>query len=130
MKHSGRTVKRLKGWLAPALAAMMALSMLCGVAATYKAGSYTGSAKGFGGTVSVKLTVDSKGKITGATVTAKDETPEIGGKAAQQLAQAIVKKGSLSVDAVSGATNTSRAVLSAARRLWPRRATFRRTRKR
>lgn len=130
MKHSGRTVKRLKGWLAPALAAMMALSMLCGVAATYKAGSYTGSAKGFGGTVSVKLTVDSKGKITGATVTAKDETPEIGGKAAQQLAQAIVKKGSLSVDAVSGATNTSAPCSAPLRRLWPRRATFRRTRKR
>ena len=76
-------------------------------------GSYTAAADGFGGEVTVTLTV-AGGRISAVEVDASAETPSYGGKAAQQLAEAILAKGSAKVDAVAGATVTSNAVLNAA----------------
>ena len=46
----------------------------------YTAGTYSASTKGFGGDVTVTLTVDSD-KITDVVVEGNDETPAVGGAA-------------------------------------------------
>lgn len=79
-----------------------------------KEGSYEATEKGFGGDVTVKVTVGKDGKVTAVDVTADSETPDLGGKAAPKIAQDILDHQSLAVDTVSGATITSQAVLAAA----------------
>lgn len=79
-----------------------------------KEGTYEATEKGFGGDVTVKVTVDKDGKVTAVDVTADSETPDLGGKAAPKIAQDILDHQSLAVDTVSGATITSQAVLAAA----------------
>ncbi len=79
-----------------------------------KEGTYEATEKGFGGDVTVKVTVDKDGKVTAVDVEADSETPDLGGKAAPKIAQDILDNQSLAVDTVSGATITSDAVLAAA----------------
>lgn len=79
-----------------------------------KAGTYEATQKGFGGDVTVTVTVDDSGNVTAVEVTADSETPDLGGKAAPKIAQDILDTQSLAVDTVSGATITSEAVLAAA----------------
>lgn len=102
------------------LAVILTLSLLCMCAAPaiaaqpYTPGSYTAQAQGFGGSVSVTITVDGQ-TLTAVEVVTQDETPSIGGEAANTLAQAIrAANGVEGVEAVSGATVTSTAVLKAA----------------
>ena len=81
----------------------------------------TGSAEGFsGGAVSVTATLDDAGKIAEITVDASTQTPEYGGRAQEDeafLGQFIGKSLPLvlgeDVDALSGATVTSTAVIEA-----------------
>ena len=76
-------------------------------------GSYTSSAQGCLSEVTVTVTVTG-GKVTAVQVDASAETPELGGAAAETLADALTKAGSTNgVDAVSGATLTSEAVFTA-----------------
>lgn len=75
---------------------------------------YSAAATGYGGDVTVEVTATVTGKIGTLKVDASKETPDIGGLAAPRIAKTIVAKQSLSIDAVSGATITSKAVLSAA----------------
>ena len=104
-----------------AMAAVVAVSLLgygCGSkpASTTGAGAtgdFTGTAKGFGGDVTVTLTL-TDGKITGCTAEGKDETPGIGTMALEQLPGAIAESGSIAVDGVSTATITSNAIKEAA----------------
>jgi fumarate reductase flavoprotein subunit len=70
-------------------------------------------AAGYGGDVTVEVTVGGD-KISNVKVDAPKETPEIGGEAAKKIGEEIVSKQSLNIDAVSGATITSNAVLKAA----------------
>lgn len=72
---------------------------------TYKAGTYTGSAQGFGGAVVATVTVDDD-NITAVTITGDSETPAIGGAALETLA-ANAKAAGAGMDGVSGATLTS-----------------------
>lgn len=72
---------------------------------TYKAGTYTGSAQGFGGSVVATVTVDDD-NITDVTITGDSETPTIGGAALETLA-ANAKAAGADMDGVSGATMTS-----------------------
>ena len=82
-------------------------------AATYHDGNYTASAKGCLSEVSVSVTITG-GKVTNVAIDASGETPELGGAAAETLADALTKAGSTDgVDAVSGATLTSEAVFTA-----------------
>ena len=82
-------------------------------AATYADGSYTASAQGCVSEVSVTVTITG-GKVTNVAIDASGETPELGGAAAETLADALTKAGSTNgVDAVSGATMTSEAVFTA-----------------
>ena len=54
------------------------------------------------------------GRVTGVEIDASGETPELGGTAAETLADQLTKAGSTSgVDAVAGATMTSDAVFTA-----------------
>ena len=76
-------------------------------------GSYTSSAQGCLSDVTVKVTVTG-GRVTGVEIDASGETPELGGTAAETLADQLTKAGSTSgVDAVAGATMTSDAVFTA-----------------
>ena len=78
-------------------------------------GTYTSSAKGCLSDVEVTVTV-SGGKVSEVAIDASGETPELGGAAAETLADALTltKAGSTNgVDAVSGATLTSEAVFTA-----------------
>ena len=75
-------------------------------------GTYSATAPGFGGDVTVTITVD-ESKILDASITADGETESIGQVAAAQLAEEIVKIQSYDIDGVSGATHTSTAIRQA-----------------
>ena len=80
---------------------------------SYKDGSYTAEGKGIGGKVPVTVEVKG-GKVATVTVGDNSETQGIGSKAIEQLPDAIVAaNGTEGVDAVSGATVTSKAIFSA-----------------
>ena len=82
-------------------------------AATLKDGEYKASSKGIGGDVPVTVTVKD-GKIAKVEVGENSETEGIGSKAIEQLPDAIVKaNGTEGVDAVSGASVTSKAIFTA-----------------
>lgn len=83
------------------------------------------SAKGYGGDISVMTGVDAEGKVTGVNILSHAETAGLGAKAAEQdfrdrfvgLVMGITvskdKAGDNSIDAITGATITSRAVTEA-----------------
>ena len=80
---------------------------------TYTDGTYTASAQGCLSEVGVTVTITG-GKVTNVQIDAGDETPDVGGKAAESLARSLLDAGGTAgVDTVSGATMTSNAVLSA-----------------
>lgn len=76
-------------------------------------GDFTATAKGFGGDVSVTLTL-TDGAITGCTAEGKDETEGVGSQAIAKMPGEIAESGSIAVDGVSGATITSTAIKEAA----------------
>ena len=78
----------------------------------YTAGTYTGTADGNNGPVTVEVTV-SDSAITKVEVTEQAETESIAAPALERIPQAIVDNQSLGIDAVTGATNTSNAILNA-----------------
>ncbi len=80
---------------------------------SYEPGTYSGSAIGFDGTVSVTITVD-ENSITDVETVGDDETPEVGGAALDELAQQILDAQSADIDGVSGATFTSDGIKAAA----------------
>ena len=77
------------------------------------AGQYEETAKGFGGDVTVTITV-SESEITDVTVVGDAETPALGGVAIQTLPEEILKAQTPNVDVLSGATVTSNAIITAA----------------
>ena len=79
----------------------------------YTAGTYTGEGAGFGGKVTVTITVDDS-TITDVTVEGPDETPTVGGAHLEELAEQIKTAQSAEIDGVSGATLTSTGVKEAA----------------
>ncbi len=74
----------------------------------------TGEAQGLGGPVQVEVTATAD-KIYNIVATGEKETPNIGTMALEQIPGAIVSANSLKVDAVSGATITSDAIIEAAK---------------
>ena len=105
-----------------AMAAVIAVSLFgygCGAKSASTSsdagvsGDFTGTAKGFGGDVSVTLTL-TDGAITGCTAEGKDETQGVGSEAITQMPGKIAESGSIAVDGVSGATATSTAIKEAA----------------
>ena len=124
----------MKKWIALLLCALMALTTACAPAATepsptaseaaetpapveeaglYTPGTYTASAQGFGGEVTVTITVDAE-KITACTAEGPSETSGVGSNAIEQLPDKIVAANGTQVDIISGCTVSSNAVLQAA----------------
>ena len=105
-----------------AMAAIIAVSLFgygCGAKSASTSsdagvsGDFTGTAKGFGGDVSVTLTLTDS-VITGCTAEGKDETEGVGSQAIAKMPGEIAESGSIAVDGVSGATLTSTAIKEAA----------------
>ena len=105
-----------------AMAAIIAVSLFgygCGAKSASTSsdagvsGDFTATAKGFGGDVSVTLTL-TDGAITGCTAEGKDETEGVGSQAIAKMPGEIAESGSIAVDGVSGATVTSTAIKEAA----------------
>lgn len=95
------------------LCVCMVLTMGLAVAADGVSGDFTGTAKGLGGDVTVTLTLKD-GKIVGCTATGDKETEGIGSKVIDSFPAIVAESGSIAVDAISGATVTSDAFVSAA----------------
>ena len=100
-------MKRTVAWL---LALMMLLTAIPALGETL-----TGEADGFGGRIVAEVTVED-GRIVGLTLTGDGETPDVGGRALEPLAEAILAAGTIDgVDAYTGATWTSNGVFAAVR---------------
>ncbi len=95
------------------LVVMLAASFAgCGKSAKYTEGTYTGEGKGFGGTVTVEVTVDAE-KIINVTASGDAETAHIGGASLEKLCSRAMEAQSIEFDAVAGATITSDAFKTA-----------------
>lgn len=78
-----------------------AASSSAAAAGSYTPGTYTATVKGYSSYITVEMTFD-ESSITACSVNAAGETPEIGTKAAEELASLIVSD--QSVDATTTAT--------------------------
>lgn len=82
----------------------------------YKAGTYTGAGTGFGGEITVEVTVNDDGKIATVEVLEHNESvndiPAVV-TALEEVPARIVEKNSAEVDGTSGATGTSNGIMEA-----------------
>lgn len=78
----------------------------------YTDGTYTGSTDGFGGTLSVEVTV-TDGAIANVVVTEHSESDDISDPAFEEVPAAIMENNSTDVDVASGATVSSNAIMRA-----------------
>jgi uncharacterized protein with FMN-binding domain len=83
------------------------------VSTKFTPGTYSASAPGIGGDVTVTMTFD-ESSITDVVIDASSETPSLGGAAAEQLKEALLSAQSAEIDAISGSTVTSDAIKQAA----------------
>lgn len=82
-------------------------------ASKYKDGTYTGSGTGYkGGTTKISVTV-SDGKISSIQAISNQDTPKFYQRAEGTIIKSIISKQSTSVDTVSGATYSSKGIMSA-----------------
>ena len=81
-------------------------------AQSFKEGTYTATAKGHGGDVTVRVTF-SRSAIESVVIAQADETSGVGAPALMEISDKIVKGQTLDIDAVSGATSSSDAILAA-----------------
>ena len=96
-----------------ALAAVMALALACGGASKWKDGTYPGKADGAHGAVAVQVTV-AKGRIARIEVLEQHEEPGVSDLAFRRIPEEMIKKQSLEVEAVTGASMSSKAIMAAA----------------
>lgn len=79
--------------------------------------TYSATAQGFGGEVTVTLTVKD-GTLVDVRAEGKDETQGVGSRAIEELPARMLEQDSVEVDGVSGCTFSSSAVLKAAKQAW------------
>ncbi len=79
---------------------------LCIAAPAFKADSYTGAARGVGGSVVVEVTFTAD-TIKSVRIVSQSETPTIAGTAFERVPAASVAGQTLGVDAVKGSTLTN-----------------------
>lgn len=79
---------------------------------SYKSGIYTTETQGYGGVIKVETTIKNE-KIEAIKILENSETVGIGSIAIEKLPNEIVASQSLGVDAISGATVTSSAIIEA-----------------
>jgi len=94
------------------LALALSLSLLCTGAAEGVTGTFEGAAYGNNADVRVAVTFEG-GVITEVKVVEHAETPGLSDTPIERIPAQIVKYQTLAVDTVSGATNTSKAILGA-----------------
>ncbi|MDO4493662.1 MAG: FAD-dependent oxidoreductase [Clostridia bacterium] len=99
----------MKKLLCAAVAAMLLTGSVAAMAETH-----TASQKGFGGDVTVAITVEN-GAIADVTVEGANETAGIGSRAVEMMPERIKEAGTWDVEAVSGATISSTAIKLAAK---------------
>ena len=96
--------------------ALLATLLLCGCAQdkplTFVAGSYETTYNGHNGPISIKTTF-SDSCIMKIEVLSQEETPHIGDCAFEQLIPQIISANGVGMDAISGATITSHALMNA-----------------
>lgn len=80
---------------------------------TFKAGTYTGEAEGKDGTIKVEVTVDDASKISDIKIVSQSETGGLGDAALEKVKAQIITDQTLAVDAVSGASLSSKAMVEA-----------------
>ncbi|AQR93570.1 FMN-binding protein [Clostridium saccharoperbutylacetonicum] len=78
----------------------------------YKDGTYTGSGHGFGGTTKVSVTI-ADGKITDIQTISNQDTPDYYGRAFGTISKSIISNQTPQVNAVSGATYSSKGIIEA-----------------
>jgi len=83
------------------------------VPASFKPGTYKAEADGKDGKVQVEVTLDEQQKITDIQVVSQTETAGIGVEALNKIKAEIIAGQTLAVDAVSGASESSAAILTA-----------------
>lgn len=103
---------KLKRLVALALSGVMMMTMV-GCSSEGGSKTYTATAKGFAGDVTVEVTVNGD-KIEDVKATGENETEGIGSVALETLPKEIVEKQSVKIDVVATATMTSNAILEAA----------------
>lgn len=79
----------------------------------FKAGTYTGEAEGKEGTIKVEVTMEKPDQIKDIQIVSQSETEGLGDEAIKKLKEQILTHQTLTVDAVSGASETSNAMLAA-----------------
>lgn len=92
---------------------MLSLLLVCSMMTGALAADYTATAQGFGGDVTVTLSIED-GVLTQVAVDANSETEGIGSRAVDILPTMMVEANSTDADTVAGATITSKAILEAA----------------
>ena len=98
--------------LTAALLVFLMMVMTGAMALAYTEGTYTATAQGNNGPVTVSVTF-SADAITDVTVVEHSETAGLSDRPITEIPAAIVENQSLAVDTVSGATNSSNAILTA-----------------
>ena len=83
-----------------------------GAGGTYKDGTYTGSAQGFGGDIKVKVTVSGQ-KISAIDITEASGEDEAYLSMARDIINTMLDKQTADVDSVSGATYSSTGIKNA-----------------
>ncbi len=101
--------KRMLAWL---MAVMMVVTLMPAALAEGVNGTFEGTAKGFGGDVTVKVTLENS-VITAIEAVGAEETGGIGSVALEKLPDQIVAANSVNVDVISTATFTSNGILEA-----------------
>jgi len=93
-------------------ATCVALALSCGGTSKWKDGAFLGKAEGAHGDVDVQVTIG-KGRIAKVEVLAQKEEAGVSDLAFQRIPAQIVTKQSTEVEAVSGASMTSKAIMAA-----------------
>ncbi|MGG6309939.1 FAD-dependent oxidoreductase [Paenibacillus macerans] len=86
---------------------------LASAASAFKAGTYTGEAEGKDGTVKVEVTMEKANQIKDIKIVSQSETEGLGDSALQKIKEQILANQTLAIDAVSGASVSSDALLTA-----------------
>jgi len=84
----------------------------CGNGGKYVDGSYQGTAEGVHGPITVEVSVKG-GKIAAIDVLSEGESEGVADLAFERIPQAIIKAQDTEVEAVSGASSSSRAIMDA-----------------
>jgi uncharacterized protein with FMN-binding domain len=101
-----------RGYLGVLTGLMMVMLAGCAGGVSYEAGSYVGSAQGKNGPIKVEVTF-SENKIESVQVVSYKDDLNYATKAVEGMPESIIAKQRLDVDAVSGATLTSRGIVGA-----------------